>query len=161
MHVKFQIYKSIQSLQKHKIHFFICLVVLESCVYERLKVFRILWKKYGVLFALGSFSFHFEKKKRFTVIFTTYEFSSCCDGNCVIINSVHDKYNVLPGHTCRSTQSSLSMISFGSWRSWCSSITCVKKNENCQWRDQRGNIKKAILTYRTIINLSNNVLQKH
>lgn len=153
MHVKFQIYKSIQSLQKHKIHFFICLVVLESCVYERLKVgFFLLWVH---------FHFILKKKKRFTVIFTTYEFSSCCDGNCVIINSVHDKYNVLPGHTCRSTQSSLSMISFGSWRSWCSSITCVKKNENRQWRDQRDNIKKAILTYRTIINLSNNVLQKH
>lgn len=146
-------YKSIQSLQKHKIHFFICLVVLESCVYERLKV--------GFFFLLVHFHFILKKKKRFTVIFTTYEFSSCCDGNCVIINSVHDKYNILPGHTCRSTQSSLSMISFGSWRSWCSSITCVKKNENCQWRDQRDNIKKAILTYRTIINLSNNVLQKH
>lgn len=153
MHVKFQIYKSIQSLQKHKIHFFICLVVLESCVYERLKVgFFLLWVH---------FHFILKKKKGFTVIFTTYEFCSCCDGNCVIINSVHDKYNVLPGHTCRSTQSSLSVISFGSWRSWCSSITCVKKNENCQWRDQRDNIKKAILTYRTIINLSNNVLQKH
>lgn len=115
-------------------------MVLESCVNEQLKVFRTLWKKYGVLFALGSFSFHLGKKS-FTVIFTTYKFSSCCDGNCVIINSVHDKYNVLLGHTCRSTQSSLSMISFGSWRSWCSSITCVKKNENCQWRDQREGLK--------------------
>lgn len=61
MHVKFQIYKSIQSLQKHKINFFICLVVLESCVYERFSGYYE--KNMGFFLLWVHFHFILKKKK--------------------------------------------------------------------------------------------------